>query len=360
MRLKKPNLKSLLKPFYRPSAPGTAPGTVIAVHEEPQPSIHVMAYNNQQLYDETVTSLDDLAELTETYEVTWINVDGLGNAEIIKQLGRMFGLHGLALEDVVNMHQRAKVEDYGDHLFIVAHMIEQETSLITEQICFFVGKKFLLTFQSGSPGDCLEQVRNRIRKSLGKIRQRSTDYLTYCLLDTIIDHYFPVVDSFSDRLDLLDNDIINNALRTSIVKTHAIRTELLAVRRTIRPHRDMIHELLKDSHDLITDETRIYLRDCYDHTIQLYDAIEMFRITSTEMRDFHLAAVNHQNNEATKMLTIIATFFIPLGFIASLYGMNFSYMPELHWKYGYPLVLCVMGGMITMLSYWFYRRGWFD
>ena len=351
-------VKSIVKPFSRITLPGAAPGSVVASPEEPKPVIRVIAYSNGDLVDKTVDSLKDLEELTESHAVTWINVDGLGDADVIYALGDMFGLHRLALEDVVNVHQRPKVEDYGDHLFIVARMVDASEQLQTEQISFFVGKTFVLTFQEGKPGDCLEPVRRRIRKSSGHIRYRGTDYLAYSLLDSIIDHYFPVVESYGEQLDVLDDQLINTRGDASIAAIHRFRSELLVLRRAVRPHREAINELLRDSHELITDETRLFLRDCYDHTIQLGEAIDTYRETCSDLRDFHLAAVGSRTNDVMKTLTIIATIFIPLGFIAGLYGMNFDHMPELHWKYGYPFSLGLMGSVVTSLMFWFSHKGW--
>ncbi len=350
---------SILKPFNRVTPPGAIPGTVIAVPDEPEPVISVMAFSDGDLYDETVDTVDGLKELTEKYAVTWINVDGLGNADVIHALGEMFGLHRLALEDVVHVHQRPKVEDYGKYLFIVARMVESSDKLCTEQICFFVGKNYVVTFQEGVPGDCLDPVRERIRKSSGRLRHGGTDYLTYALLDSIIDHYFPVVETYGERLDELDDELMSSRGDTSIAAIHKFRSELLVLRRAVRPHREAINSLLRDSHKLISDETRIYLRDCYDHTIQLGEVIDTYRETCSDLRDFHLAAMSNRTNDVMKTLTVIATIFIPLGFIAGLYGMNFEQMPELHWHYGYPLALGLMASVAGGLLYWFHRKGWF-
>ena len=350
---------SILTPFDRLTPPGAAPGTVVAKPEEPKPVIRVMAFSDGDLVDEPVDSLDGLKELTESCAVTWVNVDGFGDVDVLHELAEMFGLHVLAMEDVVNVHQRPKVEDYDDHLFIVARMVDATEQLQTEQICFFVGKKFVLTFQEGKPGDCLDPVRERIRKSTGPLRRRGADYLAYALLDSIIDHYFPVVESYGERLEALDDELINTRGEASIAAINTFRSELLVLRRAIRPHREAINQLLQDSHELVTDETRIYLRDCYDHTIQLGEAVDTYRETCADLRDFHLAAISNQTNEVMKTLTTIATIFIPLSFIAGVYGMNFDHMPELHWRYGYPLALSLMGSVVACLLFWFRRKGWF-
>lgn len=350
---------SLLRPFERVSPPGSAPGTVVNVPDEPPPTVRVMAFSDGDLREETLESLDGLKELTESYAVTWIDVEGLGDAAVINRLGETFGLHRLALEDVVNVHQRAKVEDYGDHLFIVARMVDVSKRLQTEQICFFVGEKYVLTLQEGKPGDCLDPVRDRIRNSSGRIRHRGTDYLAYALLDSIIDHYFPVVEMYGEKLDEMDAELIHSRGDASIAAIHRFRSELLVLRRALRPHREAVNQLLRESHKIVTDETRLFLRDCYDHTIQLGEAIDTYRETCSDLRDFHLAAMSNRTNDVMKTLTIIATIFIPLSFIAGLYGMNFEHMPELHWAYAYPLTLGLMGAVAGSLLYWFHSKGWF-
>lgn len=345
-------------PFDRVTAPGAVPGSIVAVPEEPKPVIRVMAFSDDELLDETIDSLDVLEGVTGKFPVTWVNVDGLGDAAVIRELGELFGLHRLALEDVVNVHQRPKVEDYGDYLFIVARMVNAGEQIQTEQICFFTGERFVLTFQVAT-GDCLDPVRDRIRRSSGRLRHGGTDYLTYALIDSIIDHYFPVVEEYGERLDTLDSELIHSRGDASIAAIHRFRSELLVLRRAIRPHREAINELLRETNELISDDTRLFLRDCYDHTIQLSEAIDTYRETCSDLRDFHLAAVSNRTNDAMMTLTIIATIFIPLSFIAGLYGMNFDYMPELHWRYGYPFALGFMVLIAAGLLGWFRRRNWF-
>lgn len=347
-------------PFRRKTAPGAAPGTLVAMDGEPEPVVQVMAYSDGDLFEQKATALDDLKALTKKYTVTWINVEGLGSARVIEQLGELFGLHRLALEDVMNPHQRAKVEEYDDYLFIVARMVTNKPRLTTEQICFFLGDRFVITFQEGKPGDCLDPVRERIRKASGQIRHRGADYLAYALLDSIIDHYFPVLDSLGEELDRLDDELMNRPGEASISSIHQFRSQLLVLRRSLRPHREAINQLTRDPHEQITDETRIFFRDCYDHTIQLGEAIDIYRESCSDLRDYHLATMSNRTNDVMKTLTIIATIFIPLGFIAGLYGMNFENMPELHTRYGYPMILTLMAAIAFGLVYWFKLKGWFD
>ncbi len=353
-------MNAFFRPFRRKSSPGTAPGTLVAVGGEPEPVIQVMAFSEGKLFEEKLTTLDNLKPLTSSHKVTWINIEGLGNASIIEQVGEIFGLHRLALEDVMNPHQRAKVEEYDEFLFIVARMVTIEPRLTTEQIGFFLGRNFVITVQEGKPGDCLDPVRERIRKASGRIRHRGADYLAYALLDSIIDHYFPVLDSLGEELDRLDDELMNRPGEASISSIHRFRSQLLFLRRSMRPHREALNQLARDPHELITDETRIFLRDCYDHTIQLGEAIDIYRETCSDLRDFHLSYMSNRTNDVMKTLTIIATIFIPLGFIAGLYGMNFENMPELHSRYGYPMILALMGAIALGLVYWFKLKGWFE
>ena len=350
---------SILRPFARQTPPCATPGSIVTHPDAPKPVITVMAYTSGDLLDETLDSVRGVKDLTEQYDVTWVNVDGLGDGGVLNQLGEMFGLHLLALEDVVNVHQRAKVDDYGQYLFIVARMVHEGARISTEQVSFFVGEKFVLTFQEGKPGDCLDLVRERIRKSGGRLRSGGTGYLTYELLDSVIDHYFPVVESYGERLDKMDEILINTKGRASIADIHSLRSELLELRRALRPHREMVNSLLRDEHQLIDEESRVFLRDCYDHTIQLGDAIDTYRESCSDLRDFHLTALSNRSNDVMKTLTIIATIFIPLGFIAGLYGMNFHDMPELKWRYGYPYALSLMLLTTGGLLLWIHRKGWF-
>lgn len=350
----------------RRTRPGEIPGTVVA-HPDALPStIRVIQYDADRC-DESEFSDSDWADgvlepFTNKHGVTWIDVSGLGNAEVIQELGRQFGLHPLALEDVANTHQRAKVEMYGDHLFFVARAFRQGTNE-TEQVATFLGNAFVITFQEGG-FDCFASVRQRIQASRGRVRVCDADYLLYALLDTIIDGYFPVLEEHGERLDALDDRISTSGERMLIDQIHHTRNALLSVRRAVWPLREAINSLIRDSGDLISDDTDLYLRDCYDHTIQIIDVIETDREMCADLRDFYLTVASNRMNQVMKFLTIIATLFIPLSFIAGLYGMNFNTkasnwnMPELNWTWGYPFALGLMATMATGLIYFFWRRGW--
>jgi magnesium transporter len=290
-------------------------------------------------------------------------VDGLGNTNTIKQIGELFGFHPLALEDVINVHQRAKVEPYGEHLFIVTRLVALTAEhLESEQISIFLGKDFVVTFQQHT-GDCFDPVRERIRTSRGRIREAGADYLAYALIDAVIDSYFPVVEQFADHLDDLEEEVAVGQSPTVTGRIHGVRNDLLLLRRSIRPHRDALNELVRDQHPLIAEETRVFLRDCYDHAVQLIDLLEVYREMCADLRDYYLSLVSNRMNDVMKVLTIIATIFIPLSFVAGLYGMNFNTalpgnMPELNLPYGYVAAVSVMALIAFGMLVYFWRRGW--
>jgi magnesium transporter len=298
-----------------------------------------------------------LTDILGKWPAVWVNVDGLGDTSVISQLGELFDVHRLALEDVVNVHQRAKVEPYDDHLFVIAHMIQAGEHLGTEQVSFFIGENYLLTFQERA-GDCFDMVRQRIRAGRGRIRHAGASYLAYALLDALIDAYFPVLEVYGERIEALESELLTEPDAEMAGRIHAIKRDLLVLRRAIWPHREAIKTLLRDDSPFITDETRIYLRDCYDHVIQLLDLVETYRELASGLLDIYLSSLSNRMNEVMKVLTIFAAIFIPLTFIAGLYGMNFERMPELRWSWGYPMALMVMAALTVSLLVFFRRKGW--
>ncbi|MGD8353007.1 MAG: magnesium/cobalt transporter CorA [Pseudomonadota bacterium] len=355
-------IKSDRKIFRRQTLPGAMPGTIQTDPEAPPPAIHVMAWSGEDLVEERITESGQVKSLIEDWPMTWVNVDGLGDADTLTELASIFNIHKLALEDVVNVHQRAKVEDYDNHLFIVARMLNfQGDSLDTEQISLFVGEGFLVTFQE-RVGDCLDPVRERIRKKSGRIRTAGADYLAYAMLDAVVDAWFPVLERFGERLEDLESVILEKPGSETVSRIHKIKRELLEVRRTIWPMRETVNSLFRE--DMIVPETQLYLRDCYDHVIQVLDIVESYRDMASGLMEFYLSSVSNRMNEIMKVLTIIATIFIPLTFIAGIYGMNFDTevspwnMPELQWKFGYPAfwVVTVIIGIAMVL--FFKKLGW--
>lgn len=345
------------------SPPGSPPGMLVADPDAQAPQVRVLAYGPEELEEGVVESVDELRSWKGKQAVLWINVDGLADLDLIRGLGELFNLHRLALEDVVNVQQRPKVEEYDDNTFIVTRMVHGPENLYSEQLSMFLGDDVLLTFQQYT-GDCFEPVRERLRRHRGIIRNAGADYLAYALLDAVIDSYFPVLESFGEQLEQLEDAVIDKPRNEHAAEIHGMKRNLLALRRAIWPQREMIHMLSRDASRHVTDQTRLYLRDCYDHTIQLMDVLETYREIASGLVDVYLSSVSARTNEIMKVLTIIATIFIPLGFVASLYGMNFDpgvspwNMPELQWYWGYPyalgLMLCIALGLLG----YFWRRGW--
>jgi magnesium transporter len=343
--------------------PGTPPGTVIISPVAHKPVMHVMAYNEKEFTESPITDIEEIRRYLSHWAVTWVNVDGLGDAQTIQRLGDMFGLHRLALEDVVEIQHRPKVDTYGDHLFFVTRMIEEGFPVRTEQFSIFVGKRFVLTFQE-RPGGCLDPVRKRIRESLGRIRNSGADYLAYSLIDAVVDAYYPFLDSFAERVEAIEEEVLSQPTPVTVSAIHKAKRDLMIVRRVISPTRETINSVLRDGGQPITEATRIYLRDCYDHTVHVLEMVELYREILAGLLDVYLSSVSNRMNEIMKVLTIIATIFIPLSFIAGVYGMNFDTgaspfnMPELRWKFGYLAFLLLVAGVAAFELSYFWRKGW--
>jgi magnesium transporter len=338
--------------------PGTAPGTLIIDPDAPRPRITVIAYGPDAHVHRTLEHPDQVKPLLGPYPVVWINVDGLGDQATIVRIGELFDIHRLALEDVTHVSQRAKVEPYAQHLFVVARMPHlQEGGFSTEQVSFFLSHGSLVTFQE-QVGDRFDLVRQRLATGRPKIRSSGADYLCYALIDALIDGYFPAVEAFGDRLEALEAQVTSNPRQSTVAAIHAVRRDLLALRRAIWPHREAISALLRDESPLMTPETRLYLRDCYDHCVQLVDIVETQREMAAGLTDLYLSSASHRMNEIMKVLTIFAAIFIPLTFIAGIYGMNFAHMPELGWRVGYPLALLLMAAVASAMLVFFRLRGW--
>ncbi len=307
-------------------------------------------------------SLGSAVESTDTKKITWIDVDAAGDKQLIESLGKLFGLHSLALEDVVNVHQHAKSECYGDNIYFVARMPTTGTKFSTEQVSLFLVQDIVITIQE-RPGDCLDPVRHRITKGVGRIRRRGADYLAYAIIDAIIDGYFPVLEPYDAELERASDDVENSSQNLPL-RLHQIRADLLLIRKVLLQHRDALNNLMREGADLVTHDTALYFRDCQDHINRLIEAADTDRETCGELRELYFAMLGEKNNAVMKVLTIIATIFIPMSFIAGLYGMNFDSsvsvlnMPELRWAFGYPFALAMMGMLASGLIYYLYRKGW--
>ncbi|MBN2311507.1 MAG: magnesium/cobalt transporter CorA [Candidatus Hydrogenedentes bacterium] len=344
-------------------APGAPPGTLTAHPGSSQPVIHMMSYDQDTLIDEEIHDLAVIAEHLGRRPVLWLNVDGLGDIDVIAQLGVMFGLHRLALEDVLQYHQRPKIEEYGEHLFFVLRMLEDGGPVATEQLTLFLGDGFVLTFQE-HPGDCLDNVRRRIRESMGRIRTMGADYLAYCLVDAVVDYYSPKIDELAERAEDLETEVLFEPGRDTVLRIHEMKRDLLTMRRAVAPLREAVNALIRDEHPAVTDATRVYFRDCHDQVIQVVELAEVQRELVGGLLDVYLSNVSNRMNDVMKVLAVIATLFIPLTFLAGVYGMNFDpdvspwNMPELRTYLGYPLVLLAMVLIVVFELILFRRKGW--
>lgn len=332
--------------------------------------MRAILYSADSLEEVELKDINELIPLRERAPVLWLDVDGPCDTDLLGRIGEMFNLHPLALEDVASTHQRAKVEEYSDHHFIVLRMVElsQEGKLQTEQLSAFVSKKFVITFQEKPGGDCLDPVRNRIRRKQGRIRDLGADHLAYAILDAVIDAYFPVIEKIEDRLEDLEEELDSGnqsrAPSPSVVRrAHVIRREIQKLRHAAMPIRDVVHKLSQNVRN-VSDETRIHLRDCYDHVLRILELIETHRDTCLGVRELYQSRLSNHTNDVMKILAIITTLFTPLTFIAGVYGMNFNpdksplNMPELNWHYGYPFAIGLMIVVFIGMLYYLFRKGW--
>lgn len=364
--------------MYNFHPPGTVPGTLSILESSAPPRLILIDYNATEALRRQLTQAQDCAPFLDSASVSWIDVQGLGCADTFRQLGQVFGLHTLVLEDVVNVPQRPKVEEYGEQLLVVTQMSTLPSSKsspparqaflpspMIEQVSFVLGRNYLLTVQEEPLNDCFGPVRDRIHYDRGSIRQRGADYLLYALLDSIVDGFFPILEVYGEQIEALEDEVIANPSPKTLAQIHRIKRDLLTLRRTIWPQRELLATLTRDGCPLISSDVQIYLRDCYDHAVQVLDMVETYRELAASLMDVYLSAVSNRMNEVMKTLTVISTIFIPLTFIAGIYGMNFNpqsspwNMPELGWYWGYPLVWGVMIAIALSLMFFFWRRGWF-
>jgi len=356
----RPRLSATL---HHRAPPGAAPGTLVADPHAAPTRIGFHAYDAARFEEHAPCELERVEALWEDFAVKWLDVQGLADLDLLRGLGEDFGLHRLALEDVVNVHQRAKVEAFDDHVYIVCRMPPRPGVAGTEQVSIFLGADYVLTFQE-RPGDCFDPVRQRLRAGRGRIRTEGADYLAYALIDATIDAYFPVMEELGERMEALEEQVTRAPDAGHVAAIHELRRDLLMLRRALWPMREALSQLVRDEVPPFSAQTRVYLRDCHDHVVQLIDMAEILREVASSLMDIHLSSVSMRMNETMKVLTVIATIFIPLGFIAGIYGMNFDpaasswNMPELGWRYGYPFALGLMLAVAAGLLGWFWRRGW--
>ena len=342
---------------------GLPPGTLVHIGEKKTENVRItyLDYDEQNFQEKQVTNIEECFAFKETPTVTWINIDGIHDIDIIEKIGKHYNLHPLILEDILHTTQRPKFEDYDSHLFIVLRMLMSagEKQLVqSEQVSIIVGRKFVLSFQE-SVGDVFEPIRDRIRNNKGRVRKMESDYLAYALLDAVVDGYFSVLENIGDTIESIEERLAKEPTEAILRQIHSLKREMIFLRKSIWPLRELISNLQRNESDLIAESTGVFLRDVYDHTIQVIDTVESYRDIVSGMLDLYLSSISNKMNAVMKVLTIIATIFIPLTFVAGIYGMNFKYMTELEWKWSYAVVWLVMIAIAVGMIKYFRKKKWF-
>ena len=341
---------------------GLPPGTLVHIGEKKtdKADITVIDYNQKDFREIKCNKVEDCFSYKMKPSVTWINVDGLNDIKVIERIGEHFDIHSLVLEDILNTNQRPKMEDFEKYIFVVLKMLhydDKNNNISVEQVSLILCKNLVISFQE-TKGDVFDSIRDRIRTNKGRIRRRGSDYLLYSLVDAIIDNYFIILEKTGDRVEDIEEKLIENPNPGLLKEIHGLKRDMIYLRKSVWPLREVINGLLRGESKIIRRETHIYLRDVYDHTIQTIDTIETFRDMISGMLDIYMSSVSNKMNEVMKVLTIFAAIFIPLTFIAGIYGMNFDFMPELHWKWGYLTVWIVLISVALLLLFYFKRKNW--
>ncbi|WP_339911079.1 magnesium/cobalt transporter CorA [Symmachiella dynata] len=338
---------------------GARPGTLVISEDASQPKIHVMHFTPDELKEEDVTDTEQLRAAYDPNTTTWVDVQGFGDEKMIRRIAEKFAIHPLAIEDIINVPQRPKAETYDDQILIIVRMVNSigQAEIDIEQVSIVLGKNYVLTFQERY-GDVLDPVRRRIRSGKGRIRTEGPDYVAYAIFDTIVDAYYPVLEEIGNYLEDLEITVVENPTPRLLKYLNQVKNRLINLRRAIWPQRQVANSLARDEHPLIDPNVRIYLRDTYDHCVQSAEVVEMYREMVTGLMNMYLASVANRQNEIMKVLTITAAIFIPLTFMAGIYGMNFEYMPELHVPWAYPVIWTTMFFVAGGMLFYFYRKGW--
>jgi len=350
-------------PKKRSSKAGLPPGTPVHIGDTTPAAtkINVIDYTPTSIEQRTAKSVKEVLSFRKSKSVTWINVDGLADVKLLKELCEGFALHPLVIEDILNTEQRPKVEDHEDYLYIVLRMLDKGSKnggITSEQISIVVGPNFLLSFQE-TPGDIFDPIRERIRNKKGNIRKSGPDFLAYSLIDAVVDHYFLILEEFGEHIEVLEAELISNPAPSTLRQLYKMKREMIKLRKSVWPLRELINAMERAGFSpLVKKPTRIYLRDVYDHSIQAIDSTETYREMLSGMLDIYLSSVSNRLNEVMKILTVIATIFIPLTFVTGLYGMNFRFMPELEHPLGYPAALTLMLLMSLVMLLYFRKKKW--
>ena len=341
---------------------GLAPGTLVHVGDRAGHDVRVtlIDYDENAVQEKQIDKIEECWPFKNTQTVTWINVDGLHQIDIIEKIGRQFEIHPLVLEDVLHTGQRPKTEDFDRYIYVVLRMLDYDEvkgSVKSEQVSFLLGGNFVISFQERI-GDVFEPVRDRIRKSKGRVRRAGADYLMYVLLDAVVDNYFGVLEKLGEKIEALHDQVATEPSEDTLREIHAMKKEMMALRKSVWPVRELASALQRAESGLIAETTGVFLRDIYDHAVQVIDTTETLREMISGMMDLYLSSISNRTNAVMKVLTIIATIFIPLTFIAGIYGMNFENMPELRWRWAYPAVLGSMVVLVGVMLAYFRKNRW--
>jgi len=341
---------------------GLPPGTLVHVGDKKLETVRItyIDYDEQNIKEKQVSNIEECFPLKTTPTVTWINIDGLHEVEVIEKLGTQFELHPLILEDILHTSQRPKFEDYEKYFFIVLNMLsynDENQTVEKEQVSLVLGENFVISFQERT-GDVFDTVRDRIRNSKGRIRKMGADYLCYSLIDAVVDSYFTILEKTGEKIEFMEEKLVSDPTEKTLQQIHKLKSEMVSLRKSVWPLRELINGLQRSESSLISETTDIYLRDTYDHTIQVIDTVESFRDMVSGMLDIYLSSISNRMNSVMKVLTIIATIFIPLTFVAGIYGMNFEYMPELKWRWGYGIAWLAFMVIAAIMLIYFRRKKW--
>ena len=338
---------------------GARPGTLVIAPDSPPTTIRVIYYSQEEVHEEAITDPAPLKRALDDQQTTWIDVQGFGDESLIRQIAEIFSIHPLAIEDIVNIPHRPAAEVFDEQLLLIARMVSLDgpQQIEMEQVSILVGKHYVITFQE-RPGDVLDPIRKRIRSGKNPIRRHGAGFLAYAILDTIVDGYYPVVESIGDYLESLEDAVVSDPSPRLLQKLNRMKNQLVNLRRVIWPQREAIHRLVHDDSQVFDEHLRVYLRDTFDHCVQTSEVIEMYREMVTGLINTYLSSIANRTNDVMKVLTIMASIFIPLTFMAGIYGMNFEDMPELKFKWSYPLLWLVMFSTAVGMLIYFRRLGW--
>lgn len=344
----------------KPHNVGAPPGTLFynGVARSEKIKFTLIEFNETEYFEQEFDDLNDCLSHVKPKMVKWINVEGVHDTEIVERLGKLYELHPLTLEDIVHIDQRPKFEDYDDYVISIMKMITYDTEVHAEQLSLILLKNTVISFQEPVTGDAFEVIRHRLRQAKGRVRKLGADYLFYALMDSVVDHYFHAIEKIGDKLELIEEDIMEEPKQEALLQLYRLKRELIYLRKKVAPMRDMVNNLIRTENKLISDNTQLFLRDLQDHITRIVDSVETYRDLLSGIMDIHISTNANKMNEVMKWLTIMSSIFIPVTFIVGVYGMNFDNMPELRSPYGYYITWAVMLVVIGGLVLYFRRKKW--